>query len=106
MSLKQISQRPLVTDFSHPLSLTRLNTSDQFFLVAIEPNEAYTPSVRSDSLEDMPHKVIILALAVDKSENCVNSFLPGFLYHLQSILAGETPEGLCSKLENRLDKLD
>ena len=106
MSLKQIFQRPLATDFSHPLPLTRLNTSDQFLSITKEPHEAYLSPARSDLLEDLLHKLVVLILAIDKRENCVNSVLRGFLYHLQPIFVGETPEGLCSKLENRLDKLD
>ena len=62
--------------------------------------------MRSDTFENIPYKPVVLAFAVDKGEDRVNSLFCGFFYHLQSIFVGETPEGLCSKLENRLDKLD
>ena len=62
--------------------------------------------MHSDSSKDLPHKVIILAFAVDKRENCINSLLGSFFYHLKPILSGEPPEGPCSKLENRLNKLN
>jgi|SRR2546421_9502042 len=106
VSSKQVAQHLLGTDFPHPPSLTRLDTPSQLFPVAIEPHETYLPSMRSDSFENIPYKPVVLAFAVDKGEDCVNSLLRSFFYHLQPILVGETPEGLCSKLENRLDKLD
>ena len=106
VSSKQVAQHLRGTDFSHPPSLTRLDTPSQLFPVAIEPHEAYLPSMRSDTFENIPNKPVVLPFAVDKGENCVDSLFRGFFYHLPSISVGETPEGLCSKLENRLDKLD
>ena len=107
VSPEQVAQHLLGADFSHPLPLTRLDTPSQFFSIAIKPNKVHLPFMRSYPLNDLLYKpVVLLAFAVDKGENRVDSLLRGFLYHLQPILAGETPEGLCSKLENRLDKLD
>ena len=106
VSSKQVAQHLHGTDFSHLHPLARLYTPSQFFAVAIEPYKAHLSPIRSDLLEDALHELIVLAFAVDKGEDCVNSLFRGFLYHLQSIFVDETPEGLCSKLENRLDKLD
>jgi len=106
MSSEQVVQHPPGTDLSHLSSLTRPDTFDQFFAIAMESHEAYLPSVGSDVLEDLLHKLVVLAFAIDKGENRVNSRFRGFFYHLQPIFSGETPEGLCSKLENRLDELD
>src|SRR5438067_10453157 len=106
VSSKEVAQHLRGTDFSHPPSLTRLDTPNQFFPVAIEPHETYLPSMRSDTFENIPSKPVVLPFAVDKGENCIDSILRRLFYHLLSIFANETPEGLCSKLENRLDKLD
>ena len=106
MSSEQVVQHLLGTDLSHFSSLTRPDTFGQFFAIAMDSHEAHMASVGSDLLEDLLHKLVVLAFAVDKGENRVNSRFRGFFYHLQPIFAGETPEGLCSKLENRLDELD
>jgi len=82
VSSKQVAQHLLGTDFPHPRSLTRLDAPSQLFPVAIEPHEAYLPSMRSDTFENIPYKPVVFAFAVDEGEDCVNSLLRGFFYHL------------------------
>ena len=82
VSSKQVAQHLLGTDFPHPSSLTGLDTPSQLFPVAIEPHETYLPSMRSDSFENIPYKPVVLAFAVDKGENCIDSILCRLFYHL------------------------
>src|SRR5207237_6568054 len=90
---KEVAQHLRGIDFSHPPSLTRLDTPSQFFPVAIEPHETYLSSMRSDTLENVSYEPVVLAFAVDKGEDRVNSLPRCFFYHLQSIFSGEAPEG-------------
>ena len=62
--------------------------------------------MRLDSSYDAPNEFIIIALAVDEREDCVNMF-PGRLFkHLSAVPVDQSSEGRSSELEDGFDEID